>query len=144
MREAYQVPFNSFWEILKGESEAECTSRYWGWHSAPGSHWIQVKDTDANEVLGVCEWIIHESIPYQNGNPIPPGDWWTDGRAGLLASLLEIAANSCLANMRDITDQALHTFFTRRPATMSKPHIRKRHILDLSTTEQFSHTADSM
>ena len=79
MQKAYQTPFNSFWEILKGENEPECTSRYWAWHSTPGSHWLQVKDTDTGEVVGACEWIIHESNPFEKGNPIPTGNWWSNG-----------------------------------------------------------------
>ena len=80
LQEAYEQPLNSFWEILKGETEAECTSRYWAWHVALGSHWLQAKDTETGEVIGACEWIIHDSNPYENGNPIPTADWWTNGK----------------------------------------------------------------
>ena len=80
LADGYEQPFNSFWQLLKGETEEERVSRLWQWHQmAPGSHWVAVKDS-AGRVVGGSEWVLHEPNPFKNGNPIPTAYWWSDGK----------------------------------------------------------------
>ena len=80
-REAYSKPFNSGWEILKGPSLEECRERQWAWHTAdPKSKWFYVADTEAGEVIGGAEWIVHRTDPFENSSPRSlKVTWWDDG-----------------------------------------------------------------
>ena len=77
--DGYEKPFNSFWELLKGDGEEELIDRFWQWHqSTPDSHWTIIKDNE-DSVIGAAQWIVHEKSPFEQGNPISPPYWWSDG-----------------------------------------------------------------
>ena len=81
--DGYSKPFNSFWEMLKSDKpEDDVLTRLWQWHAAtPGSHWIGArKSNGSKETVGLAQWILHESNPYEKGNPIMPVYWLSDGK----------------------------------------------------------------
>lgn len=79
----YAQPFNGFWEILKGSTQEETTSRQLSWHKPdPSSHWLYVKDTETQDVVGGMQWNIYETNPYANGPPQLPAYWLPEGTSG--------------------------------------------------------------
>ena len=79
--EAYSEPLNTFWEVFKGPSIAECSARVWSWHGEeqPGSHWLKITDVETNETVGAAQWIIHTSNPYEMPEPPLKAYWWPEG-----------------------------------------------------------------
>lgn len=127
MIDAYTKPFNTLYETIKGPSDDEFVTRFWHWHTAdPGSQWIGVRKKDGDKAtVGVAEWVLHESNPFEQGNPLPPVDWWSDGwllsrhsvNTFLLANLVAAVYT------QNVTEQVVSTFFGGRPKVMSRPHV---------------------
>ena len=93
LNDAYAIPYSSFWELLKGSSEDESLGRFWQWHkAAPWSQWIGVRRKDGDQAtVGLTEWLMFESNPYETSTPVPPADWWSDGMfAWVLLLILEL------------------------------------------------------
>jgi hypothetical protein len=78
--EAYSKPPNAFWEVMKGPSLDECTSRQALWNQMDStSHWIYDKDENNGDVVGAMNWNIHEQNPFASGEEGPPIYWWPEG-----------------------------------------------------------------
>ncbi|OTB01477.1 hypothetical protein M426DRAFT_266209 [Hypoxylon sp. CI-4A] len=106
--EAYNDPFNGFWEMLKGSSEDELCARQLSWHRGdPSSHWLYVTDEDTGEVVAAMQWNIHDLNPYATEHPPLSAYWVPEGPARLVG------------------DQLLLGIGAHRPRYMSKPHLRK-------------------
>lgn len=77
--ESYSNPPNTFWEVMKGPSLDECTSRQAQWNEIdPSSHWIYAKDAQTDEIVGAMNWNIHEKNPYASAGEGPPFYWWPE------------------------------------------------------------------
>ena len=94
---SYSDPYNGFWDIFKGESEAECQARYMQWHKAdPTSHWIYVTDTETGQIIGGTQWNIFEKNPYAVPNPPMAAYWIQEGnRVNTFSLPLRILALRC-------------------------------------------------
>lgn len=69
--------------LLKAPSVDEGTARPWSWHGGePGSHWLNVTDTGSYEVIGVVQWIVHETPPYTEPALPFKAYWWPEGKYG--------------------------------------------------------------
>ncbi|KAI1416838.1 acyl-CoA N-acyltransferase [Hypoxylon sp. FL1857] len=104
--EAYDKPFNGFWEMLKGFSQEEFCARQLSWHRHdPSSHWLYVTDEETGDVVGGIQWNLYETNPYAKEQPALTAYWFPEGP------------------MRQVGDQLLLGLTTRRPRYMSKPHL---------------------
>ena len=80
LHNGYSDPYNGFWDVFKGESEAECQARFMQWHKAdPTSHWIYVTDTETGQIIGGTEWNILEKDPYDEAKSPMVAYWIQDG-----------------------------------------------------------------
>ena len=80
LHDSYSHPYNGFWEIFKGKSTAECQERYTQWHRAdPTSHWIYVKDTETDEIVGGTQWNVFETNPFAEPKPPMAAYWIEEG-----------------------------------------------------------------
>lgn len=127
--EVYADPPNAFWEVMKGISLEECTSRQALWNQMdPTSHWIYAKDEKTGEVVGAMNWNIHEQNPFASGGEGPPIYWWPEGVWKIITLVKSIF--TVLRFYRadeDALRKILGPFFANRPEYMSKPHLRKLH-----------------
>ena len=86
---SYSTPYNGFWDIFKGKSGEECQARYMQWHNAdPTSHWIYVKDTVTDQIIGGTQWNIYETNPYAESRPPMSAYWIQEGNMTAIISTL--------------------------------------------------------
>jgi hypothetical protein len=61
---AYTQPYNSFYEILRGDSIVDFAARQAAGHVAdPTSFWCYVVDDETGIVAGAMGWNLHENCP---------------------------------------------------------------------------------
>lgn len=87
---SHQIFFPVFGDSPADREEAvqRSKTRMWEEHkNDPASHWIFVRDSSSNDILGGCQWRIYTA------NPFPPGEkahveavWWPDGEGRTFAS----------------------------------------------------------
>ena len=83
--EAYSHPCNGFWDMFKGTSGEECTTRFTQWHNSdPTSRWIYVKDTESGEIIVGAQWNIHEKDPFEKPLPRLDAYWIDEGQQEIL------------------------------------------------------------
>ncbi|KAI0886765.1 uncharacterized protein GGS22DRAFT_117296 [Annulohypoxylon maeteangense] len=104
--EAYSKPLNGVWEILKGSSRDEFCARQLSWHkSDPTSNWIYVTDEATGEVIGGTQWNIHKTNPFAVERTPLTAYWLPEG------------------TMKQIGDQLMLAWESKRPTFASKPHL---------------------
>ncbi|KAI1134394.1 hypothetical protein F5Y05DRAFT_398628 [Hypoxylon sp. FL0543] len=78
--EAYDDPFNGFWEMLKCSSQDEFCARQLSWHRHdPSSHWLYVTDEETGDVVGGIQWNIYGTDPYAKEQPPLTAYWFPEG-----------------------------------------------------------------
>lgn len=76
----YIEPFNGMWEIWRGPSLEECTTRLALWHGHdPTSLWTYLTDNATGDIIGVMGWNLHKENPFANGVPSLTAYWMEEG-----------------------------------------------------------------
>ncbi|KAI0393364.1 hypothetical protein F5Y17DRAFT_458937 [Xylariaceae sp. FL0594] len=109
--EAYSKPFNGFWDLLVGASQAGWRARQWSWHTSdPSSRWVYVTDDATGDVIGATNWNIYDTkspwVEEEGGG----------GEPAMTAYRLE-------GPRKNVGDQLFASFFGNRPKLMNKPHL---------------------
>ncbi|EHK96426.1 Acyl-CoA N-acyltransferases (Nat) [Glarea lozoyensis ATCC 20868] len=101
---AYRSPYNTFYELLRGSSLADFTTRQAAAHVGdPSSFWCYVVDDATGVVAGAMGWNLHEEVV----------DWRG----------VEVKAEWLEGEEKELADLVFEQFFGGRGACIGTPHL---------------------
>jgi hypothetical protein len=129
---AYTQPYNTFYEILRGDSVVDFAARQAAWHIAdPTSFWCYVVDEETGVVAGAMGWNLNEKCPDWKTIGLK-ADWIPEGKSrrdvdAVLDSKLRAGwlISSDIGDLRELSDIVLAEFFHGRAVYIKTPHLRK-------------------